>query len=93
MHHADVAGVEPSAAKRRRGGLRVAEVALHHVVAAHHDLALGLAVARHVVVVRVDHAHRVGHDHRNALAREQRRALGRRAILPPTCGWQTVYGP
>ena len=47
MHHREVAGVEPAAAERLLGGRRVLEVALHRDVAAEHDLAHGLAVARH----------------------------------------------
>ena len=71
------------AAPERRGGLPgVVEVALHHVVAAHHDLAHGLAVAGDVAPVLPHHADRVGHHHRHALARQQPRALGRLLVGP-----------
>ena len=48
VHHAEIAGVEPAARERLGGGLGVAVVALHHVVAAHDDLAHRRAVGRHV---------------------------------------------
>ena len=42
-----VAGVEPAAGKGLGSRLRIFQVALHHGVAAHEDLANGLAVLRH----------------------------------------------
>ena len=63
--------MEPAALERlgRRLGLLV--VALHHVVAAHHDLAQRLAVLRDVVHLVVDHAHEIGDDVALALAGQQ----------------------
>ena len=46
LHHRQVAGVEPAAGERLLRRLRVLQVALHGDVAAEHDLAHGLAVAR-----------------------------------------------
>src|SRR5438270_5684669 len=47
VYHSDVARVEPAAAKRLLGGFRVTEIAFHHDVSAHADLAHGVAVERH----------------------------------------------
>src|SRR5690606_31999788 len=59
---ADVAAVEPAVAQRLGGGVRPLPVALHHVVAADHDLA-ALAVAEQAVLVvddaELDAPHRV----------------------------------
>ena len=60
--------MEPAAPERLGGRLGLLEVALHHVVAAHHDLAQRLAVRGHVVHVAVHHAHQVGDDVALALA-------------------------
>ena len=68
MHHAQVAGVEPAARERLLGAVGVLVVALHDVVAAHHDLAHRRAVGGDVVHVVVDHAHPIGADHADALA-------------------------
>src|SRR5215212_5272001 len=67
MHHTEVAGVQRPAPEYLGGGLFVAEVTGHDVVASHHDLAHGDAVARHVDHVLVDNSHRVGLDHGHAL--------------------------
>src|SRR5579872_2943309 len=48
VEHPEVSGVKPSAGKGLTRGLFVLEIALHHDVAAEHDLADGLAVARHL---------------------------------------------
>ncbi len=66
--------MEPAAAEGRRRGLGVVVVAEHDVVAAHHDLAHRGAVARHVGVVGVDHAHEIGRRIGLALAGEHARA-------------------
>src|SRR3546814_2547453 len=47
VHDAQVAGVEPAAGEGRVGRGRVLQIALHHDVAAHEDLAQRLAVGRY----------------------------------------------
>src|SRR3546814_13719728 len=47
MADREVAGVKPAAAEGFLGRRRVLEIALHHGVAAQHELAHGRAVARH----------------------------------------------
>ena len=59
VHDREVAGVEPAAGEGLLGGLLVLQVALHHQVAAEHDLAHGLAVGGHRL-----HGHRVEHGDR-----------------------------
>ena len=71
----------PAKASLRR--LLVLQIALHHDIAAEHDLADGLAVARHLFHgLGIDHGdgflERVGH----ALPPLELRALGRRQIVP-----------
>src|SRR5689334_4299842 len=68
MHDGDVARVEPAAAERLGGGRGVLEVALHHVVPAHHDLAHCRGVGRDVAQLGVDHAELARDDVRDALA-------------------------
>ena len=58
--------MEPAAREGLGGGGRVLEIALHHDVAAEHDLAEGLAVGRHGLHgLGVDHVegfeHRIAH--------------------------------
>ena len=91
--HREVAGVEPAAAEGVRRRLRIVVVAEHHVVAAHHDLAHRLAVARHVGVVLVDDAHEVGGRVRLALPGEHARAAGRVQSANPSGSGLTVIGP
>jgi hypothetical protein len=55
---ADVAGVQPAAAQGLGRRLRLVPVALHHDVAAYHDLAELAGRARLVLVVDDAHAHR-----------------------------------
>ena len=55
MHDRRVAAVEPAAAHRLLGRLRVVVVPLHHDVAAHADLAERLAIMRHFVAGLVKH--------------------------------------
>ena len=74
MHDAEVARVEPAARERLRGRLGIAEVALHHVVAAHHDLADRRAVGGHVAQLVVDDAQVHGVVERHALPRHHPRA-------------------
>jgi hypothetical protein len=50
LHHGQVAGVEPAALEGIARGRRVLQVALHHDVAAEHDLADRLAVGRHLCI-------------------------------------------
>jgi hypothetical protein len=49
VHDPEVAGVKPAAPERLGRRLLVLEIALHDVVAAHHDLAHRRAVGRHVI--------------------------------------------
>src|SRR5450755_3590140 len=72
VHHAEVAGVEPAAPERGAGRLRIVEIALHHVVAAHHDLAHRHAVRRHVVDLLVYDPKPLSLDHPQTLARQER---------------------
>ena len=74
--------MKPVAPERRGRRLFVLEVTLHHVVAAHDDLAHRLAVRRYVVHLRVDHAKPLGVDHPDTLAGQQRRPLLDLEILP-----------
>src|SRR5262249_31462514 len=81
MPHRDVAGVEPSAAKRLGGGVGLLEVALHHVVAAHDDLSERLGVHRHILHVLVDHPYEIEDHVALALARGlPGHLVGRQAI-------------
>ena len=82
VHDAEVAGVEPAALERLARRLLVVEVAHHHVVAAHDDLAERLAVGGHVLHVLVDHAQALRHDRADALARAQLRLLLVVAVVP-----------
>jgi hypothetical protein len=68
--------------ERRLGGPVIGEVAGHHVVAAHEDLAHRRAVARHVPHVLVDHAHEVRGRIALAVAGEEAGALLRGQVLP-----------
>src|SRR5205814_9189177 len=85
VHERDVSGVGPAAREGAGGRFGVIEVALHHVVAAHHGLAHGLAVAGHVVHLGVHDADRVGDEVVHPLAAEQPRPVlsghGRPALL------------
>ena len=47
MQHGEIAGVEPAAPECLGGRLRILQIALHHRVAAEHQLADGLAIRRH----------------------------------------------
>ena len=85
--------MEPAAPERLGRGLRVLEVALHHVVAAHHDLAERLAVHGHVLHPLVDHAHEVGDDEPLALPGRQAGPLVLGAASHSGCHAQTVWGP
>ncbi|MGY3467361.1 hypothetical protein ACVW0I_004232 [Bradyrhizobium sp. LM6.11] len=83
VEHAEVAGVKPAAFEGVPGRLLVLEVALHHDVAAEHDLADGLAIARHLPHgLRIDDGdaflERVGH----ALPPLQAGALGGGEFIP-----------
>ena len=56
MPHGQVTGVEPAATERFGGGFGVFQVALHHGVAAHEDLAQRVAIACHrLECLRVGH--------------------------------------
>ncbi len=83
MADRQVAGMEPAAGEGFLGGAGILQVALHHGIAAHEDLADGLAVARHRLEgLRVGHHHpfegRVAH----ALARLDRGASLQRQVVP-----------
>ncbi|MPL88378.1 hypothetical protein SDC9_34398 [bioreactor metagenome] len=83
VHHPEVARGEPAAGKGLVGGGGVLEVPLHHVVAAHEDLAHRHAIGRHrllgVGVRHHDLFHRVV---AHALPRLEFRALGQRQPVP-----------
>ena len=64
----EVAGVEPAAPEGLRGRVGLLEVALHDVVAAHHDLAQRLPVHGDVLHPVVHDPHEVGHHVALALA-------------------------
>jgi hypothetical protein len=85
MDDGGVAGVEPSAAQGLGGGFGIVEVALHHDVPAHHDLAQGLPVGRHLDPVVVVDGQLAGGDELDALARLDRRAVRE--------GQARVFGP
>src|SRR5260370_13250952 len=53
--HGHVAGAQPAVSHHVGGGLGFTEVTVHDVVAAHHDLADGLHVARDVFHLQVHH--------------------------------------
>ena len=80
--------------KASRVAVSVLQVALHHDVAAEHDLAHGLAVGRHRL-------HRLGVEHRHAflqrvahaLAAVQPRPLADQSLPSPGCLAQTAAGP
>src|SRR5207237_2455881 len=55
--HGHIAGVQPTLRHDFGGGRGLFVVAVHNVVAAHHDLADGMHVARHVVHLQVHYAH------------------------------------
>ena len=79
--------MEPAALERRRGGLRVAVVALHDVVAPHGDLAHRRPVGRDVdelpvAQLEVHHPHPLGLDHPDALPGPQPRPLLRLEPVP-----------
>ena len=83
VHHPQVARMEPAAGKGFVGRGRVLQVALHHQVAAEHDLAQRLAVGRHLGHgLRV--AHRQGRQRQVAhpLPRLQRRLPPQRQRVP-----------
>src|SRR5439155_17409277 len=62
MPYADIAGVEPTAVEGGVGCLWILKVALHHVIAMHHDLTHGLSIAGHIVHLLIDDAHPIsGH--------------------------------
>src|SRR5262249_31675540 len=67
VHHAHVAAVEPTARKCRLCRLLVAEVPLHHHVAAHHHLPKGLSVGRNIAHLVVDHPNLAGEQVGHAL--------------------------
>jgi hypothetical protein len=68
VHDAEICAVEPAAAKRLGGALRVAVVAGHDVVAAHDDLAQRIAIGRNVGHRAIHDAQVLSVDHVNALA-------------------------
>src|SRR6266853_1030840 len=55
-NHGHVAGVKPSAPHSFGRGFRLLPVTRHHSVTASDDFSHGHAVARHVLVLRVDHS-------------------------------------
>src|SRR5262245_52424822 len=55
VQHSGIAGVEPAVAHRPLGRLGVVVVAVHHHVAAHHDLAERLAVRGHLHALLIHH--------------------------------------
>ena len=73
--------------------LLVVEVAHHHVVAAHDDLAERLAVGGHVLHVLVDDAHALGHDGADALTRAQLRLLVVGEVVRNTALYQRHRAP
>ena len=68
VQHADVARMEPAAAKGLGGRLRIAVVAAHDVVAAHHDLAQGGPVIGDIAHLLVDDPHVEGEGKGDTLA-------------------------
>ena len=96
VHDREVAGVEPAAAERLAGRVRVLQIALHHRVAAQHHLAdrRRRRPARRCIVsgsaTRCAVERQVGH----ALPRHLRRRA-RRAAAPAqsSCQAHTVEGP
>ena len=75
MHDAKIAAVEPAAAERFLGRLRVKVVTGHHVVAAHDDLTHRAAVRRDVGHLGIHNAQAFGLDHVDALPGLQHGAL------------------
>src|SRR5687767_5927527 len=69
MDHRGVTAVEPAVADRVRGCLGVVVVTLHDDVAANHDFAQRLSVARYFAAVIVDDAQLARGDELDALAR------------------------
>src|SRR5437763_1435196 len=62
MHDTEIAGMKPTAGKRRLARLLVLEIAFHHHIAAEHHFTQGLAVARHRSHrLRVEHVKRFEH--------------------------------
>src|ERR1700722_9798433 len=82
VHAPQVAGVKPAVPERLGRRLLVVEIALHDVVAAHHDLAHRHAVSRHVIRLLVDDAKPLRLDHPDPLAGEERRACVHVDVLP-----------
>ena len=87
--HGQIAGMEPAAIESLGRGAGVLQVALHHQIAAHHDLAEGLAVLGHRLQgVRVGHHQAVEQQLAHTLTGLQAGTLlGRRRIplvLPGT---------
>src|SRR5207247_8946643 len=85
MDDRSVARMHPPVADRFRGRLGIVVVALHDDVAADHDLAERLAVARYFPSALVDHAQVARRDELDALPPLDHRALRRRllAVLGP----------
>jgi len=71
VHDAPIAGVEPAAGEYFLRRLGVLEIPLHHDVAAHEDLADGLAVARHWLQLK------------QSLSNPEKKKGA--AIMPPPC--------
>ena len=82
IEHAEVAGVKPAAGKGLLRRLLVLQIALHHDIAAKHDLADGLAIARHL-------AHGFGIDHGDAFLQRVGHTLPS-LQLRTLIGWQIV---
>src|SRR5947209_19950582 len=82
MPYADIAGVEPSTAEGGFSCLWILTVALHHVIAMHHDLAHGLSIAGHIVHLFIDDAHPISGDIALALAGEQVGLFLGRKLVP-----------
>src|SRR5438094_5706597 len=85
MDDRSVARMQPPVADRFRGRLGIVVLAPHADVAADHDLAERLAVARYFPSALVDHAQVARRDELDALPRLDPRALRRRllAVLGP----------
>ena len=80
--------------ERRVGRLRVLQIAVHHGVAAHHDLADRLAVARAPAQrLRIGDASPVERRIAHALPRHSRRPLAERELAHASCGAHSVEGP
>ncbi len=75
--------MEPAALEGLRGGGGILQVALHHHIAAEHDLAQGGAVRGNGLHrVRIEDVERFEHRIAHALARLERRVFSRRQARP-----------